>query len=115
MYYPRAMAKVVYWVQDLLFTSKIREVAKQMGVEAVAARDLAQVTSLAGSAQLVIVDLRREGALALLDALPPEVQKVGFIDHEREDVMEAARQKGCRAYAKGKFSTELPSLLANLC
>jgi hypothetical protein len=28
--------------------------------------------------------------------------------------MEAARDRGCRAYAKGKFSTELAQILASL-
>src|SRR5262249_24878968 len=109
------MAKVVYLVQDLLFTSKIRETARQLGWDAEAARDPGQLAQAAPSATLVILDLRRPDALPTLDALAQiAVEKVGFIDHERVEVMEAARDKGCRAYAKGKFSTELASILSSL-
>ena len=109
------MAKVVYWVTDLLFTSKIREVAKQLGVEAAAVRDVATLAAAAPTAGLVIVDLRLPAALDALAALESvAVTKVGFIDHERVDVMETARARGCRAYAKGAFAKELPSLLAEL-
>jgi hypothetical protein len=109
------MATVVYLVQDLLFTSKIRETARQLGWEAEAARDAHQLAEAASRAQLVILDLRRPDALPTLDQLAAiAVEKVGFIDHERIEVMEAARDRGCRAYAKGKFSTELPHILASL-
>jgi hypothetical protein len=108
------MAKLVYLVQDLLFVSKIRETAKQLGVEAESCKDPDGLARAAEHAQLVILDLRRPDALAVIDRLPPGVAKVGFIDHERVEIIEAAREKGCRAYAKGKFSTELPALLASL-
>jgi hypothetical protein len=108
------MAKVVYLVQDLLFVSKIRETARQVGVEAESVQDPAELPRAAKTAQLVIVDLRRPDALSILDTLPREVPKIGFIDHERIDVMDAARERSCRPYAKGKFSTELPHLLASL-
>jgi hypothetical protein len=108
------MSKAVYLVSDLLFVSKIRETARQLGVELESVKDPAQLAQAAGSAQLVILDLRRPDALATLDGLPPGTRSVGFIDHERTDVMDAARERGCRALAKGKFTTELPRLLADL-
>jgi hypothetical protein len=111
------MAGVVYLVQDLLFVSKIRETARQVGLDAAAARDPAGLHAAAAGAKIVIVDLRLPGALAALDLLAGDpatrtIRKVGFIDHERVDVMERARERGCEALAKGKFSTELPRLLA---
>jgi hypothetical protein len=114
MYYPARMAKVIYLVSDLLFVSKIRETAKQVGVEAESVKDPAALPAASATAQLVILDLRRPDALAILDSLPKHVATVGFIDHELVEVMQAARDKGCRAFAKGKFSTELPALLAAL-
>jgi len=109
------MSKLVYLVQDLLFVSKIRETARQLGIDAQATRDPASLVAAARDAQLVILDLRRPDALSTLDLLSPlSVETLGFIDHERVEVMEAAREKGCRAYAKGKFSTELPNLLSRL-
>ena len=40
---------------------------------------------------------------------------VAFIDHERTDVMDAARAKGVgQVMAKGQFATALPKLLAGV-
>jgi hypothetical protein len=105
--------RAAYLVSDLLFVSKIRETATQLGVELVSARDGAALA--AAGAGLVIVDLRRPDAMAALDALASTAcTKVGFVDHEREDIMDAARSRGCQPLAKGKFSTELPRLFAAL-
>jgi hypothetical protein len=107
------MADLVYWVQDLLFVSKIREVAQQLQLAAQAVRDAQALVDGARSAKMVIVDLRIPAAVDALGQIP-DVPKVGFVDHERTDIMERAEALGCRALAKGKFSTELPRLLADL-
>ena len=108
------MARVVYLVSDLLFVSKIRETAQTLGVELESCRTPEKLAAAAVAAQLVILDLRRPDAMAVLGALPAGVPSVGFIDHERVEVMEEARARGCRAFAKGKFTSELPALLAAL-
>jgi len=111
------MGRIVYLVQDLLFTSKIRETARQVGVEVTPARDPAALVEAARAAQLVILDLRLPSALDALDRLAadPDAQRVpsvGYIDHERVEQMEQARRKGCgTVLAKGKFTSELPALL----
>ena len=110
------MADVVYFARDMLFTSKIREVARTLGVTVEAARDPAALAEAAGGARLVILDLRLDGALAALDALAARaatVRAVGFVDHEKTDVMAAARARGCtEVLTKGQFARELPRLLA---
>ena len=115
------MADVVYLVQDMLFSSKIRETAKPLGLTVQGLRDpAALVAATAAGARLVIVDLRLPMALVALDALAAdasaaEVPSVGFIDHERTDVMDAASARGCgQVMAKGQFATALPKLLAPL-
>ena len=41
------------------------------------------------------------------------MRPVGFIDHERTDVLDAARAAGCAdVMAKGQFANVLPKLLA---
>lgn len=113
-------AKVAYLCTDLLFTSKIRESARGLGLETVAARDPAGLLASAGGASVVIVDLRRPDALEALDQLGrlgatatgPRVPRViGFCDHERVELLEEARRRGCLALPKGKFSSELKHLL----
>jgi hypothetical protein len=111
------MPKLVYLVNDLLFVSKIRETAQQLGFEIERAATPAALQSSAASSVMVILDLRRPDAIATLDALRADaatskIPAVGFVDHEREDILEAARSRDCTALAKGKFSTDLPRLLA---
>ena len=109
------MADVIYWVQDLLFVSKIREVAQQLQLRAAPVRDAASLVNQSQGCKIVIVDLRIAAAVDALAELPKDLPKVGFIDHERTDVMERAQSLGCRALAKGKFSTELPRILGEVC
>ena len=112
------MADIVYMISDMLFSSKLREAAKASGVTVQAARDPAGWAAAAREAKLAIVDLRMPAALAALDALaaaPGAGRTVGFIDHERTDVMDEARAKGCAdVMAKGQFANALPKLLAGL-
>ena len=63
------------------------------------------------------VGLAAAAALDALAAAPASapVRTVGFIDHERTDVMDEARAKGCTdVMAKGQFANALPKLLAGL-
>jgi len=112
------MADVVYFVRDLLFVSKIREAAEQLGIGVAPARDLDTLEREAAGARLVIVDLRLADAMAALERLARQpnaatVRTVGFVDHERIDLMEAAKALGCgRVLAKGQLAAELPRLLA---
>jgi CheY-like chemotaxis protein len=112
------MADVVYLINDMMFSSKVREVAKQTGVSIAAAREPAAWAAAAREAKLAIVDLRLPTALAALDALaaqPGSVRVVGFVEHERTDVMDQARAKGCSdVMAKGQFANALPKLLAGV-
>ena len=102
----------------MLFTSKIREVAKQLGVTVESARDAQALVQAAKGARLVVLDLRLDGALDALAQLKqqPElaaITTVGFVDHERVDVMDAARAAGIsQVMAKGQFASALPKLLA---
>ena len=86
---------------DLLFTSKIRETATQLGLDVQAVRAAGDVAAATAEARFFLVDLRRPDALAALEAAAPAAKKIGFIDHERTDVMDAARASGCVALAKG--------------
>jgi CheY-like chemotaxis protein len=114
------VADVVYMISDMLFSSKLREAAKATGVSVQAARDATTWAALACDAKLAIIDLRMPTALTALDALsiampPQNLRTVGFIDHERVEVMDEARAKGCTdVMAKGQFANALPKLLASL-
>ena len=108
---------VVYVVRDLLFVSKIREAAEPLGVAVQGVRDVETLSDVARGARLVIVDLALPQALRALELLASDpataaVPTVGFVGHERTDVMQTARALGCgQVMAKGEFATKLGGLL----
>jgi hypothetical protein len=112
------VADIVHFIQDMLFASKVREAAKHAGMSVQSAREPAALAQAAREAKLVIVDLRLPRAMEALDALAGDAGVrliVGFIDHEKTDVMEAARARGCgEVMAKGQFANALPKLLARI-
>jgi CheY-like chemotaxis protein len=111
------MADVVYFARDMVFTSKIREVARQVGLSVAPARDPAGLAAAAAGARLVILDLRLPEAMEALAAVGADpacadVATVGFVDHEKVEVMDLARSRGCRqVLTKGQFAHALPKLM----
>jgi hypothetical protein len=111
------MADVAYFIRDMLFSSKLREAAAHAGLVAQGASDPAGFARAAAGARLAIVDLRLDRALEALGALAADaalagIPSVGFVDHERVDVMDAARAAGCgQVLTKGQFAKALPGLL----
>ena len=108
------MADVAYLIQDMLFSSKVREAAKASGLTVQAAREPAAFVDAARGARLAIVDLRLPAAMQALQALGSGTRTIGFIDHEKTDVMDAARGHGAEVMAKGQFANALPKLFASL-
>jgi hypothetical protein len=108
---------IAYVVRDLLFVSKIREAAAPLGVELEAVRDVERLPTVAARARLVILDLALPDAMRALELLASRpdttsVPTVGFVGHERLDVMETAKALGCgRVMAKGEFATKLPTII----
>jgi len=108
---------VAYVVRDLLFVSKIREVAEPLGVPLIPVRDVETLPGAARGARLVGLDLGLPQALRALELLAADpdtaaIPTVGFVGHERLDVMETARALGCgQVMAKGEFAAKLPGLL----
>ncbi len=112
------MGPIVYLVRDLVFVSKIRATAEQCGVPVEGASDPESLQVAAKGARLVIVDLRLPDSLRALELLARDpdtagVPSVGFVDHEKRDVMETASALGCgTVLAKGRFASELPRLVS---
>ena len=108
---------VVHVVRDLLFVSKIREAAAALDIPVEGVRDVETLPAAARGARLVIVDLALPQGLRALELLASHpdtasIPTVGFVGHERTDVMETARALGCgQVMAKGEFATKLGGLL----
>jgi len=113
---------VLALVNDLFFYSKIRQTAKQLGldVQPADAEKLREQTQQRGS-QTVLVELGPGGIDATLngvralrsDAALAGVRVVAFGSHVQTDVLEAARQAGCNeVYARSEFNMRLPEILS---
>ena len=108
-------------VDDLLFSSKIRATARQLGVELTFARTpteiLAQARSLKPS--LIIFDINSDKAdpintVAALkaDAELRDIPTTGFVSHVNTPLILAARGAGMdEVMARSAFAANLPQIL----
>ncbi len=111
---------IVAGVPDLFFAAKIGETARQLGVTVEFASSAEAVLEKASrSPSLVILDLGAAplqplGLIAKLKTDPAlrAARVVGFVNHERSDLMEQARQVGCdEVLTRGAFTKGLPAIL----
>jgi DNA-binding NarL/FixJ family response regulator len=113
------MGRVVALVDDLIFQSKLRETARQVGVEVAFVLDGEQLAAEAqrDDTKLVVVDLNaRAGAIAALEKLRTEGvarPTVGFFSHVQTELAERARAAGCaEVLPRSKFTAQLAEILA---
>lgn len=103
-------------VDDLLFRSKIREVARRAGVAVVFPRNASEVLETArDNPSLAVVDLHAEkldplGSLAALRA--EGIPTIGFFAHVQTDVAQAALEAGAtEVMPRSVFAARLPEIL----
>jgi CheY-like chemotaxis protein len=114
-------AVILAILDDLMFTSKIRTTAKQLGVPLAFARSSAAALQAmtAEMPSLVILDLNNPrtdplGVIAKMKADPAlaQIPTVGFASHVDVDTITAARQAGVGSVmARSAFFERLPDLL----
>mgnify|MGYP001466770786 CR=1 FL=1 len=108
-------------LDDLLFTSKIRATATQLGLSVSFARSQqAALTMLRDSPPtLVVLDLNnpRTEPLAIVEAMQADpalriIPTLGFASHVQTDLIDAARSAGVtQVIARSAFAQHLPELL----
>ena len=104
---------------DLIFTTKIKTTAADLGYEIVVAHDQAGAERQLATSRprVVIVDLTAgatasAAALARYRALAPDAYFVAFGPHVDADALDAARSAGCQSVLpRSKFAAKLPELL----
>ena len=109
-------------LDDLMFTSKIRTAASQLGVEVTVARssDAALAEMRKATPSLVIFDLNsaRTDPLGTVSAMKQDpalsaIPTVGFVSHVQTSLIDAARDAGVdKVMARSAFTTRLPEILA---
>jgi PleD family two-component response regulator len=108
-------------LDDLMFTSKIRTAASQLGVTVTFARssDAALAEMRKNAPSLVILDLNnpRTNPLAIVAGMKQEpalasVRTVGYASHVQTEVIAAARQAGVDdVMARSAFTERLAAIL----
>ena len=110
-------------VDDFLFRSKIRAVAKHVGVDVQFAQTPEEILSQARALKpaLVIVDLNSAKAdpvatIAALkgDAATAATRTIGFASHVHVDLIDAARRAGAdQVLARSQFAGSLADILSS--
>ena len=113
------MSYVLALVDNLFFQARIQAVAKQIGVEVKIAPTGEELVAAAreNAPALVIIDLNaRSGGIETVRKLremetPPAI--LGYMAHTQTDLAAEAAAAGCtQVMAQGKFTQELPMVLA---
>ncbi len=117
--YPAPM--VLAMVQDLFFTARIRETARQLGLACETLRDPAALVERAAATApaIVIVDMsaRSGDPVAAVRALRADERTralfvVGYLFDAQEDLIRVAREAGCdKVLSRGGLTKKLPQLL----
>ena len=112
---------IVAVLDDLMFSSKIKTAANQLGVPVAFARsaDAALAEMRKAAPSLVILDLNNTrtdplGIVARMkrDAALASIPTVGYASHVQTDVIDAARQVGVdEVLARSAFTQQLGAIL----
>jgi two-component system, NtrC family, response regulator AtoC len=113
--------KLLVVMSDLLFRSKIDEVARRLGLELRVAKSPEQLERqlAAGEPAIAIVDLEESAldsfaAIARIRALSPSTPVLGFAGHGNVDAIRKAREGGATVLARSGFTVQLPALLTEV-
>lgn len=111
---------VLLVITDLLFRSKIDDVARRAGVPLRVARNVEQIDRHLGNAvpAVVLMDLEMDGldAATVVGRLRtrPEtatVPVIGFAGHTNVEAIHAARAAGVQVMARSAFVAQLPAMI----
>ncbi len=113
--------KLLVIMSDLLFRSKIDEVARRLGLELRVAKSPEQLERqlAAGEPAIAIVDLEEAtldpfAAIASVREAVPGVAILGFAGHGNVDAIRRAREGGATVLARSGFTVQLPALLTEI-
>lgn len=113
--------KLLVVMSDLLFRSKIDEVARRLGLELRVAKSPEQLDRqlAAGEPALAIVDLEESAldsfaAISRIRAASPASPILGFAGHGNVEAIRRAREGGAAVLARSGFTAQLPELLTQV-
>ncbi|MBX7145502.1 MAG: hypothetical protein K1X79_13715 [Oligoflexia bacterium] len=108
------------FIKDLAFSSKLRAVTQELGIEHQNVRALERwETSLAQTPRTIVIDLGLgEEALSALQAarlLAPQVRVLAFFPHVETELGERATALGAEVMPRSRFMRQLAELIAAVC
>ena len=110
--------KILAAIHDLMFSSKVNAAAggRKIGWVPRGADVVAEVAKEKPDVLLIDLASQKFDAVSAVKQIKSGECKgctvIGYVDHTREDVIEAARQAGCdQVMSKGEFARRLPELL----
>lgn len=113
--------KLLVIMSDLLFRSKIDEVARRVGLELRVAKSPEQLARQlsAGEPALAIIDLEEATldpfvAIETVRKSAPGAAILGFAGHGNVDAIRRAREGGATVLARSGFTVQLPLLLTEV-
>ncbi|HSU92169.1 MAG TPA: response regulator [Gemmatimonadaceae bacterium] len=113
--------KLLVVMSDLLFRSKIDEVARRLGLELRVAKSPEQLDRqlAAGEPGLAIVDLEESAldpfaAIARIHSTSPGTPILGFAGHGNVEAIRRGREGGATVLARSGFTAQLPALLTQV-
>jgi DNA-binding NtrC family response regulator len=113
--------KLLVVMSDLLFRSKIDEVARRLGLELRVAKSPEQLDRqlAAGEPAIAIVDLEETAldsfaAIARIRTASPATPILGFAGHGNIEAIKRAREGGATVLARSGFTLQLPALLTEV-
>jgi CheY-like chemotaxis protein len=113
--------KLLVVMSDLLFRSKIDEVARRLGLELRVAKSPEQLDRqlAAGEPAIAIVDLEESAldsfaAIARIRTAVPKTPILAFAGHGNVEAIKRAREAGATVLARSGFTIQLPALLTEV-
>ena len=112
--------KIVAILNDLMFTVKIQEAAKRVGLEVIFAKNQQEAMEQAKQDPAVIILDLNATSVEPLDVIEKlkssedtsKISLLGYVSHVQADLKQAAQQKGCDVVmARSAFSQNLPTIL----
>jgi DNA-binding NarL/FixJ family response regulator len=110
--------KVLAAIHDLMFSSKVNAAARGKKIDWLPRGASVAEQVAAQKPDVLLIDLaspKLDAINAIKEIKAGEnkgVTCIGYVDHTREDLIEAARAAGCdQVMSKGEFARRLPELL----
>jgi hypothetical protein len=111
---------VLYLTQDLLFSSRVGSIAKQMGVDVLIVSTLDQLQEKLSSApSAILVDLEHRSdplaVMSLVKAISPRPTAIAYGPHVKESLLANAQAAGFdHVLSRGQFDKQIAQILQSM-